>query len=97
MWFTGTSWSTAFAVLQAAVVAAARGDPWLAAAALLGLVLFYALLLRSLALAKGLPSPGASLCPIAQAYRAQLRPFGELWDFAFGPARAAERADGKLL
>lgn len=78
MWFTGTSWSTAFAALQAAAVAAARGSHGAAACALLLLALSYALLLKVLAQAQGLPSPRSSLAPILEAYRAQLRPFGEL-------------------
>lgn len=74
-WHTGTSWSTVFACLQAALAAAATGQVALAAAITAMPVLGVAWLLHCIAAAEGHCSPLQSMQPIVVAYKRQLQPW----------------------
>ncbi len=74
----GTSWSTAFACLQAALAAAATGQAAVAAAFLAVPLVAAAWLLHTSAAVEGHTSPLQPLQPIAAAYRQQLRPWQQL-------------------
>lgn len=81
MWFTGTSWATAFAAVQAVLAALAAGRGAVAwAAAALTCTYFWAVL-HVHAAAAGLPSWRHSLQEVSSAYAAQMQPalFAELW------------------
>ena len=79
MWATGTAWATAFAALQAALVAALAGRLLLAALALCLPPAAATLVLHAHAAARGLPSPLAALRPIARAYGRERWVLRELW------------------
>ncbi|PRW20756.1 maltose excess chloroplastic-like [Chlorella sorokiniana] len=78
MWATGTSWSTAFACLQAALVAAATWHALLASALTALPVLGAAWLLHGIAAAEGHTQPLQPIHRIAAVYKQQLRPWQQL-------------------
>lgn len=74
----GTSWSTAFVCLLAALAAAASGQGALAASVLAAPLLGGFCLLHGIAAAKRHASPLCALQPIAAVYQQQLRPWQQL-------------------
>ena len=97
MWFTGTTWSTVFAAVKAALAALALGQPLTAAAVLAALVLWVVLLLQLTANAAGLRSPTSALRPIAWTYSRQLEPLQQAWQLLIGEVQRQKPAAARAV